>query len=867
MRIRWIGGYLAAAMLLSVTAVYGEEISMTEEEIIYPEENYVTEEEIICLEEDYVEEEESEEAELVIGEIDTYQDMDVLIEAEVDEQHLVAAAANIPIDKDHFPDDIFRDYIKNKFDLDEDGYLSNEEISGIDRINVTDQQIEDLAGIEYFPYLEYLYCGYNSLTSLDVSKNVSLYRLECDSNQLTSLDVSNNIALVDLQCRENQLTSLNVSNNLELLYLDCLDNRLTSLDVSKNSKLCDLFCTGNPLTGLNLNKNLYLKNLWIDKTLMTSIDITNNTALKELKCNESQLTSLDISKNTVLEELICYNNQFTVLDVSNNPALKRLRCEDNQLTSLDVSRNTVLEELECANNQLTSLDVSRNTALEELLCDDNPITVLDISNNVALRVLWVHRTKVTRLDISNCPNLERAYFEGTFEDWWGTMSYYSIDVDKPTHGALFFSNPIELMTSSGLVFNMYNLGEETYSFENYGDTDSPNGHCFGMSMTSGGYYRYLIPISRIGGNQNTPLYSFSLTEKVKNQICYYQGVQGNYSNMATVAGGSFYLNETYDIATDWDEVVSYVKNHEYDSLGMLQVGYRKDNEGGHAVNFLRYENVGGQDRIYVYDNNFPTIETYFYKDGSGKVWQVPRQTFSGAIDCIALRSIPVYFQNVLRFDPTHVVYMAENAAYVKDHKYTYMEGTFPNGEYVMYELPADEDSITIIPKTDNASFIYMEKEYKFGKITDETYGVLKLSTDKETETSNETFGTYNTQVKEPSKQTTVTKKPAERITISQKPTIKKPAATKNKITVKWTHFKHTSKKAKRIWKKIKKVQVQCAKDKAFKKIVKTSKASKNKTKVVIKGLSKKTTYYVRVRYFDGTGYSKWSGVKKIKTKK
>jgi (E)-4-hydroxy-3-methylbut-2-enyl-diphosphate synthase len=32
-------------------------------------------------------------------------------------------------------------------------------------------------------------------------------------------------------------------------------------------------------------------------------------------------------------------------------------------------------------------------------------------------------------------------------------------------------------------------------------------------------------------------------------------------------------------------------------------------------------------------------------------------------------------------------------------------------------------------------------------------------------------------------------------------------------------------------------------------------------------LAKKTNYYVRVRYFDGTGYSKWSSVKKIKTKK
>ena len=108
--------------------------------------------------------------------------------------------------------------------------------------------------------------------------------------------------------------------------------------------------------------------------------------------------------------------------------------------------------------------------------------------------------------------------------------------------------------------------------------------------------------------------------------------------------------------------------------------------------------------------------------------------------------------------------------------------------------------------------------------------------------------------------------PTEKITIAKKPSIKKPAATKSKITVKWKHFKHTSKKAKKVWKKIQKVQVQCATDKAFKNIVKTSLVGKSKTSAKIKGLKKKTTYYVRVRYYDGTGYSAWSKVKKVKTK-
>ena len=107
--------------------------------------------------------------------------------------------------------------------------------------------------------------------------------------------------------------------------------------------------------------------------------------------------------------------------------------------------------------------------------------------------------------------------------------------------------------------------------------------------------------------------------------------------------------------------------------------------------------------------------------------------------------------------------------------------------------------------------------------------------------------------------------PVEIITVTKKPTIKNPAAAKGKITVNWKHFKQT-KKTKSIWKKIKKVQVQCATDKGFANIVKSTMVGKKKTKAAIKGLAKKTTYYVRVRYYDGTGYSAWSKVKKVKTK-
>lgn len=276
----------------------------------------------------------------------------------------------------------------------------------------------------------------------------------------------------------------------------------------------------------------------------------------------------------------------------------------------------------------------------------------------------------------------------------------------------------------------YNLGDETYSFNNYGDSDSLGGHCFGMSITSAGYHNNLLDIGKIGGNANTPLYSFRETQTVKRPICDYQRMQGSYSARAIVAGGAYYFNPRYDIASDWQEVVNYVKNHDYDHTGLLQIGFRKKGEGGHAINFLRYENVNGQDRIYAYDNNFPTQETYFYRDSSGYVWQAPVQTFSGAIDCISLRDCRIYFSSLDTFDITHVLYMAKDAARVQgDYPYSYMEAAFSDEEYVMYEMPASVDRVVVIPNRDNATFIYMDAEYSFGEITDETRGELRLASE------------------------------------------------------------------------------------------------------------------------------------------
>ena len=336
-----------------------------------------------------------------------------------------------------------------------------------------------------------------------------------------------------------------------------------------------------------------------------------------------------------------------------------------------------------------------------------------------------------------CSSLTDVYYDGTEQEW----------------------NQIHFESHNGGIdgatkhFNPYNLGEETYSFRNFGDADSA-GHCFGMSMTSSAYYMGILDEGQVGA-VNGNVYALSKTNTVKAPICHYQAIQGSKAQAAIVAGGSFYLNKKSDISADWSEVTGYVKDHSFDDKGTLQVSIRSG-AGGHAINFLRYSVVNGQERIYVYDNNCPDRESYLYKGLDGKVYQSPYSTFADGIDCIGLRSVEKYFSIVGNyFDSndramqekylSHAIYAEKGTISVSGATEYLLEAGGTESEYVVFEIPEGCETATITPHVDNATFTYLDEEYSFGKINDETKGEFKLSDSAEENNASLTIqneGTY-----------------------------------------------------------------------------------------------------------------------------
>ena len=157
---------------------------------------------------------------------------------------------------------------------------------------------------------EHNYSGASEHLITITGNNIEL--LSCGYNKLTSLDISRCPELKTLYCWDNQLTKVNVSGNIELKSLECRMNQLSTLDVSNCTALEVLSLSGNPLTAL---------------------DVSNCTALISLSVSYCQLIALDVSKCTELEQLWCPGNKLKSLDVSHNTELRLLPCDMNLFTA------------------------------------------------------------------------------------------------------------------------------------------------------------------------------------------------------------------------------------------------------------------------------------------------------------------------------------------------------------------------------------------------------------------------------------------------------------------------------------------------------------------------------------------------------
>ena len=206
-----------------------------------------------------------------------------------------SSATNVEGDKDHlndvqgpralgdtyadaFPDEFFREYVLgeifNGLRTDDDEISESDlvEMAGLTELIMSEMDISDLTGIEYFSGLKILDVSSNQLTALVLTWNTALEELYAARNQISTLDISGNLRLTVLCLSENLLTGIDLSSNTSLLELQLFANQLSTLDISANTKLEMLDVGDNKLTGLDVTKNTALVILFADRNYMNSTD-------------------------------------------------------------------------------------------------------------------------------------------------------------------------------------------------------------------------------------------------------------------------------------------------------------------------------------------------------------------------------------------------------------------------------------------------------------------------------------------------------------------------------------------------------------------------------------------------------------------
>ncbi|MBQ9646577.1 MAG: hypothetical protein IJV24_09560 [Prevotella sp.] len=378
-------------------------------------------------------------------------------------------AETIPIDAEHFPDSVFRNYVLTQMQymksitvqplVGEDGKLSDYERKHVKQI-IIPEGCKSVEGIQYFSECEvehqHIRLYSTDLTTLDLSgmqmsdfyaegmrlESLNLQGCEklevlfCQQNRLTTLNLQGCTSLRSIKCYDNQLTSLNLSRATALKYLHCHNNQIEILSITSPS-IQTINCSYNPLTAL----------------FLPTITYNATTLLTDLDCRHTQLTTLDLGDNRY-NRVECSSSPINGITWSSagNGSVKQLYCDSTKVSGEDLSAIPHPEDLSylsCRNCGISSIDVSRMTSLERFDCDYNKLTTIDLSHNAALWYGYFYGNQLYALDvtptrISNLSNCIQ-YLEGQ-----------AVDID----GGLYVRLNSEVNVDSifNLSYHVYNTG-------------------------------------------------------------------------------------------------------------------------------------------------------------------------------------------------------------------------------------------------------------------------------------------------------------------------------------------------------------------------------------------------------------------------
>lgn len=292
----------------------------------------------------------------------------------------VNAASSVAVNAQNFPDNVFRDYVSNKFDDDKNGVLSDKELKYATFISLRETGVQSLKGVELLPEVYYISCSQNPISSLDVSKNTKLETLYAEETGITSLDLSNNKLLESVNVDKSPLSSLNLGKNNSLKSLSAPKCKLTSLNITGCPNLNYLWVSDNQLQSIKLRDNKALEIVTVDDNQLSFLDLSGLHKLVDLSAARNNITKVNFSGCSNLEAVYLTNNKLTSIDVTGLGKLKYLRLSENLLTEFYLGDSATLESLALSANAMRKLSLGSLPKLVSFYAYDNQLAAFNIKS-------------------------------------------------------------------------------------------------------------------------------------------------------------------------------------------------------------------------------------------------------------------------------------------------------------------------------------------------------------------------------------------------------------------------------------------------------------------------------------------------------
>ncbi len=288
--------------------------------------------------------------------------------------------------------------------LDIEGKLITERAAKTTNVTISSQGVKDLSGIEYFTGIARLTIFENEIEDLSpVAELPQLHYFFITKNKITSIDAILGFSMLqEIRIGNNPLGDTEIAkivngNFPKARYLDFSNCGLTQMPNFSNFPVLErlhIFNNDIPNSTLDLSTNTKLKTLYAQNVGITNIEgLANLPDLYWLELNDNNLT--DIS-------------------AINAPKLYRLRADRNPITKIfDLNLHPKIEILSIfpssANiDNITTIDMSVHPKMYQFAIQSTSLEeVTGLSNHETLYQFYVINSKITNVDdLSTCANLK-----------------------------------------------------------------------------------------------------------------------------------------------------------------------------------------------------------------------------------------------------------------------------------------------------------------------------------------------------------------------------------------------------------------------------------------------------------------------------